>query len=521
MAAYSSATGDKKIAAAIRDHYLKGKYEHSFHRDVCNVEAMCWVYGETGDKRLIKMAEKTWQKFQKADHNEDLELRKGAMNKIKSVYYTHGVTYMEMTKLAAILYLYTGKKKYLTYSKNAHIKLNKYHMLPDGVPSTSELLRTTTSLDSHELCDVADYTWNLGYQFMVTGDAAHADRMEEACYNALQSQTTNDFKQHQYFSSINQVVLGPESCHAEQHTGSTYMCYRPKPGTECCTGQVARTTPNFAARMWMMHKGGPAAVFYGPSSFEFAVNKTNVKITEETSYPFNDEIEFIIEAEKEVKFPLTLRIPRWCRGAKIFKNGKQLKVSCKPGTFITLNEVYKPNDRVTLKLPMKIRIQNWPDKGRTIHYGPILFALPVKEIRKIAKDDKNQNKEFPSYNIYPDSDWNYAVNLKDKDLQVEFLSPSLDPWANPPIAIYVKGKKVSGWKVRKSKSMTFMKSIMTDTSLNRWEKKLTTVKGNFEMTPPLPDPKTLAKRLLKREEMLKLIPYGCTQLRIAMFPCYE
>ena len=73
-------------------------------------------------------------------------------------------------------------------------------MLIDGIPSTSEVYRTVTSLDQHETCDIADHTWSWGYMLMATGDAIWADRVERACFNAAPGAIKNDWKALQYFS---------------------------------------------------------------------------------------------------------------------------------------------------------------------------------------------------------------------------------------------------------------------------------------------------------------------------------
>ncbi len=44
------------------------------------------------------------------------------------------------------------------------------------------------------------------------------------------------------------------------------------------------------------------------------------------------------------------------------------------------------------------------------------------------------------------------------------------------------------------------------------------VRGNFRLTPPLPEVETLAERLAEETEMVRLVPYGCTKLRISLFP---
>jgi hypothetical protein len=42
--------------------------------------------------------------------------------------------------------------------------------------------------------------------------------------------------------------------------------------------------------------------------------------------------------------------------------------------------------------------------------------------------------------------------------------------------------------------------------------------GDFSFTPGLPEPNTLAKRLGKKTETITLVPYGCTNLRVTIFP---
>jgi DUF1680 family protein len=63
-------------------------------------------------------------------------------------------------------------------------KLDRDHMLPDGVPSSSEFLAGKNPLNSHETCDITDYTWAMGYLLMATGDAQWADHIEKAVFNA-------------------------------------------------------------------------------------------------------------------------------------------------------------------------------------------------------------------------------------------------------------------------------------------------------------------------------------------------
>ena len=148
----------------------------------------------------------------------------------------HGVTYSEMMKIPLYLYAYTGKKDYLELALNAQRKMERDHMLPDGVQTSAEFTAGNDIDIAHETCDVTDYTWALGCFLAVTGDARWADRIEKAIFNAGPGAVTKDFGALQYFSCVNQVIATGSSDNNEYRRGKTWMQYRPVHETGCCAG---------------------------------------------------------------------------------------------------------------------------------------------------------------------------------------------------------------------------------------------------------------------------------------------
>ena len=117
--------------------------------------------------------------------------------------------------------------------------------------------------------------------FMATGEPQFADLIERATFNALPGAVTKDFKQLQYFSAVNQIVIAATNSHTRRWP--TRMTYRAAHDTECCAGNINRAMPNYVIRMWMRSgDDGLAAVYYGPSEVTAPVNGQNVTITEET-----------------------------------------------------------------------------------------------------------------------------------------------------------------------------------------------------------------------------------------------
>lgn len=513
--ALCDATGDKEIISRLTDHYLGDDFPYARHRQVCNVEIMLWLYRHTGDRRLLQRACTAYEQFNELYPDEPTSVK--AML-LPEPHFEHGVTYNEIGKLGAVLYRYTGKKRYLDATRNAWRKIDKYFMLVDGVHSSTEFLIGNSPLDSHETCVITDYVWSTGYLLMTTGEAAYGDKIERAAFNAAPGAVTKDFRALQYFSSPNQVVADRTSHHSTFMRGHQWASYRPNPGTECCPGEVNRVMPAYACRMWMRGARGEAvAALYGPSRHTFSPpdSSTPVTIVEETAYPFSERIDFSIRTQTAQDFTLQLRIPEWCDTPSPEINGKKQKREMRKGTFFSIARTFSPNDRIVLRLPMTVRASCWGENGLAPERGPLVFALPVKEERHRDEKDPRQTPEFPAWNMYPASRWNYALDIDpadaDKEAVVKFNETTAMPWTseNPPVEIWVPARKVSGWRLKKRKTVYSKSSPHGALEKHR---------GDFTFTPPLPPAKGLPQRLAKKRELIRLVPYGATCLRLTIFP---
>jgi uncharacterized protein len=513
LIAYDQFVGGDRLAQAVRRHYLSETSPHSEARDVTNVETMLWAYVRTSDDRLLELAKSAFIEYNHGKPLPDTSLAELLSDKRATV---HGVTFNEIGKLGAVLYRYTGNQMYLDSTVNAYRKLDLDQMLVDGVNSSSEALRGKDPLDSHETCDIADYTWGVGYLLLTLGAGEYADKIERACFNAAPGAVRSDFKGLQYFSCPNQVVATRASNHNKYFHGSSWMSYRPNPGTECCPGEVNRIMPNYVSRMWLSDgQGGLVAALYGPSQVTARLGEVaqEVTIQEDTTYPFSERIDFQFKLSEPVEFPLTLRIPGWCKAAELLLNGQPVKMTLSPGRFVTLERRFRDGDRISLLLPMSLRMQHWPRLGVSLERGPLVFSLRIEEDWRIDPDDPRSTPDFPAWDLYPASTWNYALALDPENLEKEVRviqgKYSDHPWsiAAAPLTLRVPARRLIGWSVQKKTGIL--------TSFGRVTKRM---KGSFVFTPQLPNPDGIAQRLGKQVEMVTLVPYGCSKLRITIFP---
>jgi len=541
--AHWSATGDRRIPSAIKRHLLSSPYPYTNGREACGIEAILWTYERERDPALLNLAHDVYRKFEGSQK----------INGVSPAMYcdgqpsdAHGVSYNEMAKLGAMLYMQTGKEDLLNVSVQAYRKLDAFHMLVDGVNSSSEETRAITPLESHETCDIADYTWTVGYLLMATGKADYADKIERACFNAAPGAVTEDFTALQYFSCPNQVIAAHNSNHNVYFRGDRTMAYATAHIAACCSGNVNRIMPNFASRLWMKDKdNGLVAALYAPSQVRYRVGRQQqeVTITETTRYPFSDRIVFTMNMREACEFAFTARIPGWCSNASVFLNKQPLDQELLAGSFVRINRKFHDGDEIVVILPQEIKTTDWPFDGIAIERGPLVYSLKIDEDWQSPVELSesavkllgvyNLNWRYPGllgHDVHPKSPWNYALDIDAKNTSgairvIQNEWPERSPWSASaaPIQLQVPARRVIGWDLDRP-SEIILEGGIDDPGLvqkpydTKYDDPSWSRKGDFAFTPQLPTTANSSIRLREESETVTLVPYGCAKLRLTIFP---
>ena len=528
MAEYT-ASHNEEVLEALKKHFLRVPLSDVYDkyaggatigmRNVADIEIALWIYGKTGDERFLHMAEESYQRFNNIyyddkDAHRDCKSKdvtlKGMLGHRK-VNKNHGVTYNEICKLAAIMYQYTGNEIYKKAAVNAFDKLYRDQMIVDGVHSSSEYLNgNEDSLSSHETCNVSDFTWAVGYLYMITGDSKYGDWIEDAIFNAGLGSVDDDFRGQQYFSCPNQVICDDVSNHNKFYRGADWMSYAPKEFLCCCAGNVHRFMPNYVARTWMLgEKNNVYATLYGPNTFTFTVNGQKVEVREETEYPFEQQVKFVIETANPVEFTLNLRCPDWATSSVVLVNRQEINCKRENG-FYQIQRTFTAGDVVEIQFKTKVAlIKN--ANGISVKYGPLLYALPIKEKVVIEGLRELQNPDFPHYSVYPESKWNYGFDMtRIQDIEVESKKSEEEPWRAGcgGMKIIIPVREVTNWKVRNVVKGRRRRSPRGYLKYEIGHKCLFTPVVRSEI-----------KEQYKGElAYVELVPYCTTRLRIAIFP---
>ena len=505
------ATPDERIPAALRRYYLKyGVATLARHRNLASIEGILWTYAHTGDRRLLTLAEEAWCRAAPSGHLNADALNPATCLSAKPLY-VHGVTYCETMKVPMILAAYTGKREYLEQAINVERKLVRDHLLPDGCPSSVEQTRGNSVHWGHETCDIADFTWSVGYALETTGDGRYADEIERCVFNAAPGAVTKDFKALQYFSNLNQFIATGRSNQNPYCHGSTWQQYRPTHETECCAGSVHRIMPNYISRMWLKNReGDPVAALYGPSEVDYGF----VRIREETEYPFEGHIRFVFEMPEARVFTFGFRVPGWCvAGASARVNGQSVELPA-PGRFGSVRQKFHDGDVVELDFPMEVRFESVAPRtyvvkdsltgetlslegrlgsqGTVVVRGPVVYAYPIETATSVDNEEysnlrgkKSANPEFPCLDMRPAGPFSFALAAHESRILMRTEGGYAFDAEATPVTIEVPVRRIE-WALEAERYTPDMpKSVVPVACTN---------------------------------EVIRLVPYGATCLRLAVFP---
>lgn len=512
MKQYYQATNDPRVLTFMKKYFefqlgtlqttpLGNWTEWATSRGTDNVMMVQWLYQQTGEEWLLTLAKLIEsQSFNWSEWlgNRDWVIWAATYQNSDRWMHRHGVNVAMAIKSPAINYQRTGDEKYLKALKTGFSDLMTLHGLPIGIFSADEDLHGNDPIQGAELCAIVESMFSLEEVAAITGDAAYLDALERMAFNALPSQTTDDYNNKQYFQVANQVqisrgVFNFSLPFDREMTNVLGM----KSGYTCCLANMHQGWTKFAQHLWYKNNNnGIAALIYSPNILKTTVGKSNseIEISETTTYPFDDKIQFDIKLKAPVEFPFDIRIPAWCKEPSIKINGKKIPVD-NNSPIVSINRVWANADQLVINFPMEVKTSNWGKNTTSIERGPLVYALKLKE----RWEKGNEATEGDYFSVYPESDWNFGLlqdalkNPKEKIHVTEAGSAGSNfIWnqKNAPIEITVPGKQIPDWKAINGVAYT----------------PVTARDGIYK------------GKVSDKISQLTLIPVGCTKVRIVAFP---
>ena len=100
------------------------------------------------------------------------------------------------------------------------------------------------------------------------------------------------------------------------------------------------------------------------------------RLRQDTTFPEQPTTTLTVSAAKPGNLAMRLRIPAWTKSPSVKINGRAIDVTPTPGSYLTLNRVWKAGDKIEMTLPMRLTAEAMPDDPQTqaFLYGPLVLA---------------------------------------------------------------------------------------------------------------------------------------------------
>lgn len=512
MQQYYSATKDQRVIPFMTNYFKYqleelpknplGKWTFwAEQRGGDNLMMVYWLYNITGDKFLLELGELlnsqnvNWTDvFTKDNH-------------LYRQHSLHCVNLAQGFKQPTVYYQQSKDKENLEAAEKAMKTIRNTIGTPIGLWAGDELIRFGDPIYGSELCTAVEMMYSLETMLEITGNMQWADQLERIAYNALPTQISDDAQARQYYQQVNQIaVVNDYHNFSTPHEGTDNL-FGTLTGYPCCSSNLHQGWPKFVQHLWYATvDNGVAALVYAPSEVKMQVaNNILVNIKEETYYPFDETVSFSITyPDKKIKkaaFPFHLRVPEWCKKPIVNLNGQTIETDVTGERMIILNREWQQNDKITIEFPATISISHWFDGGAVVERGPLVYALKLNEKwEKKTFDSPKDQEQYGEwyYQVTTDSPWNFAFkhNQIHKDgIEKNFIvekkkNIATYPWtsADAPITIRSKAYRLPGWTENRNSTGSIAYLVQHHDS---------------------PEPK---------EYDIELIPYGCSTLRITLFP---
>ena len=286
----------------------------------------------------------------------------------------HAYSYVNSLSSAMMAYMVGGSKMHLQAAKNAFGMLLEQSFATGGwgpdeqlrAPGSDDvfasLSKTHASFETP--CGSYAHFKVTRYLLRVTHDSRYGDSMERVMYNTvLGAKALQDNGESFYYSDYN--FDGERVYH--------------RAAWPCCSGTLPQVAADYRIQAYFHNQSNVFVNLYIPSTLRWSRGDGTFSITQESTWPYDPNISFVVNTATPSEMTVHFRIPAWTHGASLTVNGRRWGGEITPGQFAAVKRAWKNGDRVELELPLVSRLEaidsQHPNTVAVMRGPLVLFAL--------------------------------------------------------------------------------------------------------------------------------------------------
>ena len=239
-------------------------------------------------------------------------------------------------------------------------------------------------------------------QYDLNGE--YADIIEKVLYNGALSGISLDGTKYFY---VNPLEVWPESVEKRKDNYKKRLRTTRQEwyGTACCPPNIARTISSIGEYIYTQRDNEIYTHLFIDSKAQFQIDDDQVFLTQKTNYPWDENVQIEVNTDSLKEFSLALRIPGWCRNAKLTINGEEANIQENfENGYTYINRAWENGDKIKLHLSMPVEkvIANpnvRMNAGKiAIQRGPIIYCIEeVDNGSNLTSISISKNAVFHAY----------------------------------------------------------------------------------------------------------------------------
>lgn len=304
----------------------------------------------------------------------------------QTVAIGHAVRAVYMYTAMADIAMETGDSKLLSVCKTLWDDIVKRQMyITGGIGATVHGEAFTFDYDLPNDTVYAETCASIGLIFFayrmlqIEAKSEYADVLERALYNTVLAGMSKDGRSFFY---VNPLEVWPEACSedpSKHHVKSNRQKWF---GCACCPPNVARLLASLGQYIYTSNENTIYTHLYIGGEAVLDVGDSKVKIIQETDYPWKGQVKLTFANDLYKSVSICLRIPNWCKNARIKINGSDRKLEGKlHDGYAVCDGIWKSGDTIELNLDMEAELLHSNPRVKAnagkvaIQRGPLVYCI--------------------------------------------------------------------------------------------------------------------------------------------------